>query len=238
MNYVLDVHTHTLASGHAFNTIREMAQAAAQKGLELLGITEHSMRMPGTCHEFYFYNLRMLEREMYGIEVLFGTELNIIDYEGHIDMNEKLLQSMDVVIASMHTPCLPCGSLKEHTRSYRKVMENPYVDIIGHPDDSRYPVDMEELVKGSKETGTLLEINNNSLDPRCTRTGAREQDRKLLKLCMKYQVPIIVGSDAHADTLVGRHDYAEELITELGFPEELIINRSVAELKKHLHKFM
>ena len=57
MNYVLDVHTHTIASGHAYNTMREMAKAASEKGLELLGITEHAMAMPGTCHEYYFQNL-------------------------------------------------------------------------------------------------------------------------------------------------------------------------------------
>ena len=60
MKYVLDVHTHTIASGHAYNTIKEMAQSASEKGLELLGITEHAMKMPGTCHSFYFANLKML----------------------------------------------------------------------------------------------------------------------------------------------------------------------------------
>ena len=59
MKYVLDVHTHTIASGHAYNTIKEMAQSASEKGLELLGITEHAMKMPGTCHSFYFANLKM-----------------------------------------------------------------------------------------------------------------------------------------------------------------------------------
>lgn len=55
---VLDLHTHTVASGHAYCSIREMAKAAADKGLELLGITEHAPAMPGTCHNFYFHNLR------------------------------------------------------------------------------------------------------------------------------------------------------------------------------------
>ena len=73
MNYVLDVHTHTIASGHAYNTMREMAKAAADKGLELLGITEHAMAMPGTCHEYYLQNLKMVEREMYGTELLLGS---------------------------------------------------------------------------------------------------------------------------------------------------------------------
>lgn len=46
MNIELDVHTHTVASGHAFSTLQEMAQAAADKGLKLLGITEHSPAFP------------------------------------------------------------------------------------------------------------------------------------------------------------------------------------------------
>lgn len=53
MKIELDVHTHTIASGHAFSTLQEMAQAAADKGLKVLGITEHSPGVPGTCHPIY-----------------------------------------------------------------------------------------------------------------------------------------------------------------------------------------
>ena len=98
MKYVLDVHTHTIASGHAYNTIKEMAQSASEKGLELLGITEHAMKMPGTCHSFYFANLKMLERKMFGVEMLFGVELNILNQDGKVDMEENLLKKMDIVI--------------------------------------------------------------------------------------------------------------------------------------------
>ena len=54
MNYVLDVHTHTIASGHAYNTMREMAKAASEKGLELLGITEHAMQCRGHAMNIIF----------------------------------------------------------------------------------------------------------------------------------------------------------------------------------------
>ncbi len=77
MNYALDVHTHTIASGHSYSTIREMANMAAGKGLVLLGITEHGPRMPGTCHSFYFSNLKVVPRQMCGVELLLGVELNI-----------------------------------------------------------------------------------------------------------------------------------------------------------------
>ena len=57
----------------------------------------------------------------------------------------------------------------------------------------------------------------------------------MLKLCMEYRVPIVIGSDAHVDTDVGRHDEAHALLEELRFPEELIINRSVEALKHRIH---
>ena len=72
-NSVLDLHTHTIVSGHAYSTLREMAKAASDKGLELLGITEHAPKMPGTCHLFYFDNLRIVPRELYGIELVLGV---------------------------------------------------------------------------------------------------------------------------------------------------------------------
>ena len=60
MRVEIDTHTHTLASGHAYNTLNEMAQAAADKGLKGLAITEHAPEMSGTCHLFYFQNLRIV----------------------------------------------------------------------------------------------------------------------------------------------------------------------------------
>lgn len=237
MKYVLDSHTHTIASGHAYNTVFEMAQMAKEKGMELLGITEHAMAMPGTCHEFYFMNVRMMPREIFGIEVMFGTEANIMDFDGRLDMRDELLAKMDVVIASLHTPCIEPGTADENTKAYLKAMENPYVNIIGHPDDARYPIHMEELVKGAKKHQVLLELNNSSLHPLGSRPDARGTDLKMLTLCKQYEVPIILNSDAHTAFDIGNHLYSEELVRETAFPEELIVNRSVSEYKKYINRF-
>ena len=90
----LDVHTHTIASGHAFSTLQEMAKAASDKGLKLLGITEHSSGIPGSCDPIYFRNLHVVPRQMYGIELLLGAEINILDTAGHLDMDEFYLQKL------------------------------------------------------------------------------------------------------------------------------------------------
>lgn len=234
--HVLDLHTHTIASGHAYNTLREMAKAASDKGLSLLGITEHAPKMPGTCHNFYFHNLKVVPRQMYGIELLLGSEVNILDAEGTIDLNEHELRGMDVVIASLHIPCIKPGTIKENTNAYLGAMKNPYVNIIGHPDDGRYEVDYRALAEGAKEYGKVLELNNHSLLPGCFRKNARENDARMLELCMEYRVPVICGSDAHFDTLIGDFSLAEALLEELKFPQELILNRSIEALRGYVNR--
>lgn len=237
MKYVLDSHTHTVASGHAYSTIHEMAKEASEKGLELLGITEHSMAMPGTCSDMYFTNFKVLPRELYGVQMMYGTELNIMDFDGTIDMSERLLKRMDVVIASLHVPCIPFGSREQNTNAYLKVMENPYVDIIGHPDDDRYPVDYEALVQAVAEHHILLELNNSSMHPKASRKGAAENDLILLEQCKKYRVPVLLGSDAHTQEDVGNFTWLLPILEKAQFPEELIVNRSVQEYKKYTQRF-
>lgn len=235
MKFVLDTHTHTLVSGHAYNTLREMAKMASDKGLEALAITEHAPTMPGTCHEFYFQNLKIVPREMYGIRLFLGAEVNIMDSNGTVDLPEELLKQMDIVIASIHMPCFKGESTKEEiTAAYLAAMENPHIDIIGHPDDGRFPADYEALVKKAKETHTLLEVNNASLRPGGFRQNTRGNDLEMLRLCKKYQVPVSLGSDAHFDLDIAGFDYAVEVLKESEFPEELVINTSLSKLEKML----
>jgi putative hydrolase len=227
MNLVLDTHTHTVASGHAYNTINEMAYAAAQKGLHLLAITEHAPSMPGSCHEFYFHNLRALRREKYGVKLLFGCELNIIDKEGNVDLPTFPLNQIDLGIASMHTTCYQSGTREENTGACLAAMDNPWVDIIGHPDDGRFPVDYRKLAQAAKEKHVLLELNNSSLKPNGFRKDSRENGITLLQYCKEFGTPIVLGSDAHVEEDVGNFGFALELLREVDFPEELVMNRCV-----------
>ncbi|MCH1982871.1 phosphatase [Ruminococcus sp. OA3] len=238
MKDVLDAHTHTIVSGHAYNTMTEMMQAAAEKNLELLAITDHAPAMPGSTHPYYFSNSDMIDREYYHekfgkiTRYLIGVELNILP-GGDIDLGPKELAKMDVAIASIHPPCYPCGDIVENTRAYLRVMEHPYINIIGHPDDGRFPVHMEALVEGARKHGKVLELNNHSLDSRTTRRGARDIDRGMLLLCKKYGQPVIVNSDAHTDTEIGNHAAAFQLIEETGFPADLVLNTSVSLFLKY-----
>lgn len=237
MKYVLDTHTHTLASGHSYSTIREMAHTAGERGLKLLGITEHAPKMPGSCHEFYFQNLKVVDRHMCGVELLLGAELNILDSEGTVDLPDSILRKLDITIASLHTPCFTPGTVAENTKAYVNAMKNPLINIIGHPDDRRYPVDYKEIVLAAGEYHTLIELNNSSLTEGGARVNARPLDIELLGLCAEYHVPVVVGSDAHIDLAVGNHEKAAALLEEVNFPEHLIVNQDTDYLKKYVNRY-
>lgn len=227
MNDILDLHTHTIASGHAYNTLYEMIHSAAAKGLGLLGITDHSPGIPGACHAFHFINFKVIPRELAGVKILMGCELNIVDFNGKIDLAPRFLKSLDYAIASIHEPCYTCGTAAENTAAYLGAMKHPAVRIIGHPDDGRFPIDYDTLTAAAKEHHVLLEVNSSSLHPRCKRRNTRENYLSMLEYCRRYQTHIIIGSDAHCEVDVGNHARARELLKEISFPPELVVNSSL-----------
>ena len=203
MRFEADTHSHTLASGHAYSTIKEMAAAAEAKGLKALALTEHAPKMPVT---------------------------------GRIDLPESTCRDLDIVIASIHPPCYGMGHTEEENmRAYEAVMKKPYINIIGHPDDGRFQIDYERLVKMAKETGTLLEVNNSSMRPSSSRKGTRENILTMLDLCKQYDVPVTTGSDAHVDVDAGNFTYVKEVLKFCDFPEELVVTTKFDVLKQYLN---
>jgi putative hydrolase len=236
MKALMDLHTHTISSGHAYSTLKENIEEARDKGLKVLGVSDHAISMPGTAHEYYFNNLKVIKDEIMGVRVLKGIEANIMNFEGRIDVQEELALELDYIIASMHPPCITSGTLEENTNALIKVMDNPYVKIIGHPDDSRFPLDYEKLVLAAKEKNMVFEMNNTSVSPRSFRRNARENQTTLLNLCKKHGVKIIMGSDAHIYYDVGEFSSCYELLKEIDFPKDLVLNFNLDSLEYILGK--
>ncbi|WP_336624351.1 phosphatase [Clostridium boliviensis] len=236
MKDIMDLHTHTVASGHAYSTLYEMAKSASEKGLSLMGSTDHAPKMPGTCNEFYFINFKVIPRTLYGVHILMGAELNILDYSGRVDLSDGLLEKLDYAIASIHEPCYENGTMAQNTSAYIGAIENPHVKIIGHPDDSRFPADYDTLVSAAARNHTLLEVNSSSLHPLSARMNARENYQVMLDLCRHYGASVIVNSDAHIEADVGNHTRALELLDEISFPRDLIVNSSLDRLLPYIPK--
>ena len=230
MNFILDLHCHTISSGHAYSTVTENAAHAASIGLTHMGIADHGPNMPGGAHLFHFMNLSVLPNVIHGVRILKGMEANIISYDGELDLPRAALAKMDFVIASLHRVVLPTASREANTKAIIGAMENPNVHIIGHPNDVSYDIDIEAVVAAAARTRTILEINNSSLIPGSFRFNGEEEVAETITLCKDYGVHILASSDAHYSTFVGNFALAKPLIEASGIPEALIINTCADKL--------
>lgn len=221
MNYILDTHTHTIVSGHAYTTWLENVKEAAKNGIKILGTTDHGPAMPGGPHIFHFKNLKVMPRELFGVLLLRGCEANIIDFQGNLDIPESVLKNLDVVIASLHDVCIKPGTREENTEALLNVMNNKYVHIIGHSGNPSFSIYEEEVIKKAKEKDILIEINNGSFN---SRSGSEENCMKIARLCKEYNVKIVLGSDAHTCFQIGKFPKAEKILEAIDMPEELIMN--------------
>ena len=209
--FVADVHMHSILSGHAFGTIRELAAEASRRGLSLIGVTEHAPGIPGTVDPIYFRNLCDAPRELYGVEMLYGSEVNVLN-GGELSLDQRHLNYLDYAIAGIHGLCYEDAGAVKNTDNVIRCMENPKVKIISHPDTDQYPMDYPALVEGAKEFGVALELNNSSLRKPKSRLNCVENYRRMIPLCMERGVFVVVDTDAHDPSAVGNFDLARKLL--------------------------
>lgn len=254
MRILCDTHTHTLFSRHAYSTLEENVRAAAEAGLELLGSTDHFSSMLNSAVDFkgnpdlrdyqFFINQDVWPRVWHGVTVLRGAEADIVDLDGNLfghgfpqpcnislglyrhalDLDERVLRGMDYAIASVHGKRFAEGaSVAETTRMYVRALENPKVLILGHIGRSGLDFDVDEVVGAARDLHKLIEINETSLAHRAERSS---RCRLIAQRCAELGCQISVGSDAHICCDIGRFGAVEALLEDIGFPEELVANRS------------
>lgn len=229
---VIDLHTHTIASGHAYGTVEENALAAKQKGLVGLGISDHAPGVDPRTDLQSFVALKDVPRKIHGINIYYGVENNVIN-EGTMTLDESLLETLDYCIVGIHGTCYETKDAEENTDNLLKCMAHPKTFFVSHPDDGYFPLDYERLVLGAKEYGVALEVNSSHIkNP--WRMGTLENIRIYVPLCMKYRVPIFVGSDAHEPSQVGEFSEAVAMLDEMGFDEDLIINNDEEKFRSFI----
>lgn len=235
MRIELDCHCHTIASGHAYSTIKEYAQEAKDKDMKLIAITEHAPMTPGMVFgDLYFLNFPIIDKAILGVELMTGVELNILNTHGDVDLSQDLVRRLDVVIASLHQVCIAPSSKKENTKAIIETMKNPYLNIIGHPGDPRYPICVDDIVKAASDYHVALELNEAS----CTgyRAGGEVTMMEIAAKAKAAGVPIVFGSDAHFYTALGRFDNVIRLSEKAGLNEDDILNTSVERFKAFIAK--
>jgi DNA polymerase (family 10) len=240
-----DLHSHTTASdGRA--DIETMARAAKAAGLEYFGVTDHSrsLTMVGGLDEAgalaHARQVRDTSRRV-GIQLLAGIECEILA-DGRLDLSDDCLAQLDIVVVSVHS-----GFNQEEAQMTDRILraiENPWVDILGHPTGrkllkrSPYAVDMERVIDAASRLGVALEINANP--------NRLDINEGYARLARDRGAAIVVNSDAHTPAeldltrwgiIIARRAWlrAEDVLNTLPltkFRERLRRNRAARKAKK------
>lgn len=230
------------------NSIEEMAEEAMKAGLEYIAITDHTkaLAMTGGLDEKKlieqmkeidnlnkkFFVRRLAGGQSFKFRVLKGSEVNILK-DGSLDIKDEVLARLDIVAAAVHSHFNL--SRKEQTARIIRAMKNKNVDIIFHPTGriigrrQPYDIDIDEIIKAAKETGTILEI-----DAFPDRLDLKDE---YIRKAVEAGVKLAIDSDAHS---AGHIHYLEYGIAQArrGWAEkkDIINARSVGELLKMLKK--
>ncbi|MGA1207382.1 MAG: phosphatase [Gammaproteobacteria bacterium] len=235
MRQLTDTHAHTVASTHAFSTVDEYFRAAKAKGLHLFSITDHGPEMPDSPHPWHFGNMRVLPRVRDGVAMLRGIEANIVPDARIIDANETLLSFMDFAIASFHEPVFPPSDRLTHTKAMIAAIASGRVQIIGHPGNPNYPIEIDAVVRACVAHGVALEINNSSFH--VSRHGSEPHCMAILEACAREGAFVAAASDAHVAYAVGDVETSLEKIQAAQILPDAVVTltaqRLLAFLEQH-----
>lgn len=234
MQFVADLHVHTVASGHAYSTVKEIVRVAADKGLAMIALTDHGPGMPGGAHAYHFSNQIAIPPELLGVRILRGIEANVMDRQGRLDLDEFRLGKLDFVAAGLHTICTPYGTVRENTAMMLAAMRNPFVDVIVHPGNPEFLVDEESVVREAAACDIALEVNNSSLT--VARKGSLPHCDHIVAMAKEFGTKLIVGSDSHFCDSVGDFAVAAGLLAKHGILPEQVLNTSVERILDHLNR--
>ena len=192
-----DLQMHTKYSDGQ-NTLSEMIEACARYGYQYMALTDHSqaVRIAGGLKpdEFkkQFKEIDRLQKRFPEIRVLKSAEVDILA-DGSLDLEDKILEQMDVVLVSVHSKFNLTKA--EMTRRIIRAMRHPRVNILGHPTGrlinqrEPYLLDIEEVVRTAKGEGVLLEANAHP-----ERLDLQDYH---LQLAKQAGVKIVISTDSH-----------------------------------------
>ncbi|WP_108651185.1 phosphatase [Dongshaea marina] len=224
MHFSVDTHTHTVASSHAYSTLHDYLAVAPQKGIKLFAITDHGPEMQDAPHPWHFVNMRILPRVVNGVGILRGIEANIKNEQGEIDLADSYLKELDLVMAGFHETVFPPRDPKSHTRAMIAAIRSGRVDIISHPGNPAYPVDLEAVISAAAQSQVALEINNSSFIH--SRKGSEANCLRVVELARDLGAYLSFGSDSHVAFTLGDFEHCIRLVKLAGFPEERLLARS------------
>ncbi|MCG8538577.1 MAG: PHP domain-containing protein [Clostridia bacterium] len=241
MKIFADYHTHSTYSGDGKGTIKDNVEAAKEKGLRAVAITDHGPRHIG--YGVKKKDIKKIRKEIDelnrvnpDIEVKFGIEANIIGTDGKIDVDNEMKKELDILLAGFHfgsipdkfiegakvqiynilSPLLPSIERKSRVINTKSVIEAMYkndIDILTHP-GAKASIDTKEVARAAIQNDTALEINSSH--------GYLTVE--YIKIAMKEGAKFVINSDAHTPKDVGNVSKGINRAIKAGLSIDRIIN--------------
>lgn len=220
--YSVDLHTHTIASTHAYSTLSDYIAVAKQRGVKLFANTDHGPDLPDAPHPWHFINLRVIPRIIDGVAILRGIEANIKNRTGEIDCTPQMLDSLDFVVAGLHEPVCPPQDKDVNTETMIAAIANETVHMISHPGNPKFPIDIYAVAEAAKKHEVALEINNSSFVH--SRIGSEGNCRKIAQAVKDVGGFVALGTDSHIAQSLGNFEHCRRILNDVDFPEARILN--------------
>jgi DNA polymerase (family X) len=232
-----DLHTHTNKSDGKY-PLKEMIEAATNKGYKYYAITEHSKKVAmanGLDEKALAKQIEEIEdlnSKITNLKIIKGIEVDILE-DGTLDLPDSILKELDLVIGSIHYNMNL--SKKKQTQRILKAMENPYFNILGHPTGrlinkrSGFDFDLTKIMKEAAANGCFLEINSNP--------DRIDLNDKNIRQAKELGVKLSISTDAHSIDNLENIKYGVAQARRGWLEKDDIINtRSWKDLKKLLRR--
>ncbi|MCC6933316.1 MAG: PHP domain-containing protein [Deltaproteobacteria bacterium] len=224
----IDLHTHTVFSGHAFGTIYEIAAEAARKNMQMIAFTDHGPSMSSVISPLHFMFKHRFPEYINGVRTLYGCEANILNESGELDIDEEIQKDLDILLAAIHLETSYVDlSLDGNTRAVINALKNPHLKVLSHPAHPYYPCQLETILNTAIDNHVLLELNTSYLR---SRPNEIPSVKSMVDLVKNRGAKLLVNSDTHFVHEVGDDDALYENWNALDMNEELIINNYPDEL--------
>ncbi|MBX3439698.1 MAG: PHP domain-containing protein, partial [Planctomycetaceae bacterium] len=232
-----DLHMHTTATDGTAS-IRDMVEAAKSRGLEYIAITDHSQRVSmanglnADRLRAHWQEIDKVRKAVSGIEILKGIECDILE-TARMDLDDEVLAEADWVIAVLHY------GLKQPRKQIMKrlltAVENPHVDIIGHPSGRligrRQPADIDYpvLFQAAADHGVMMEINANPM--------RLDLDDVQTIAARGYGIPIVISTDSHSPSGFDLMTYGVDVARRAALEKKHVANtRTWKQFQKFLQR--
>ena len=226
-----DLHVHSVKSPCGIHTILEIVEIAARKGIKTVNIsdhgsasTEHRMAFGILCDHrrspLYYPSLHFPGNE---IKVLAGIEGNILG-DGGTDIQKFMVHKFDLVSAGFHSAAKELAKKRdkaENTRVLNAFLSRYPIDILTHPCDKKFPLDVGQLVELAVKHGFALEVNNTKL--RFGKENVTEL-KAMIKTALALGAKLVANSDGHTFMEIGEDEGIDGLLKEMGLKWDIFVN--------------